>query len=47
MQRHRLSVKLYKRRRKKGVGILSRENDVYSFIPELSIIPAPAATASK
>jgi hypothetical protein len=31
----------------KGVGIVSRENAIYRFVPELSIVPAPATTASK
>ncbi|HEX4948955.1 MAG TPA: hypothetical protein VFZ34_19915 [Blastocatellia bacterium] len=31
----------------KGVGIVSRENAVYRFVPELSIVPAPVTTANK
>ncbi len=31
----------------KGAGIVSRENAVYRFVPELSIVPAPTTTASK
>ncbi len=31
----------------KGVGIVSRENAVFRFVPELSIVPAPVKVANK
>ncbi len=31
----------------KGVGIVSRENAIYRFVPELSIVPTPVKVASK